>query len=57
VVEVLVEAQHHPELMVVLVVEVELILITQEEQELQTKGSLVGQPTALMVGVVEELLR
>jgi hypothetical protein len=42
--------------MVVLEVVVELILITQEEQELQTKGSLGGQPTALMV-VVEELLR
>jgi hypothetical protein len=57
VVEVLVEVHRHPELMVVLVEEVELILITQVELELQTKGSLVGQLTAQMVEVEEELLR
>tara|TARA_B100001059_G_C17612840_1_gene465482 strand:+ start:321 stop:518 length:198 start_codon:yes stop_codon:yes gene_type:complete len=43
--------------MVVLVVEVELILITQVELEQQTKGSLVGQLTTPMVVVVVELLR
>ena len=51
------EVQRQLELMVVLVEGVELILITQVDTELQTKGSVVVQLTALMVVEVVELLR